>query len=178
MGFYSWMTSDDNKSIKVGKKKRVYLLQPNGTDAIEESCYDGYGTFGTVDAHEWLAMQNLGPYLDVALDLIKNDSNLKLRSLGIVLDFCKYYKDEKTGINYADDYFAAKLFGMNYFSNYATKLFDGKDANQLIKDGTLKPFLFAELVGGIKYPLKFSYSEKAVYEELGASRRCPNQGFF
>ena len=30
----------------------------------------------------------------------------------------------------------------------------------------------------IKYPLKFSFDENAVYEDLQASESCPNQGFF
>lgn len=30
----------------------------------------------------------------------------------------------------------------------------------------------------IEYPLKFSFNKDAVYEELKASKYCPNQGFF
>lgn len=30
----------------------------------------------------------------------------------------------------------------------------------------------------IKYPLKFSYSKNAVYEQLPKSEKCPYQGFF
>ena len=66
MGFFSWMTADTAKSISniyaeedYGKKcHTVYLLQPNGADAIEEASYEGYGVFGGVDAYAWLAVAN------------------------------------------------------------------------------------------------------------------------
>lgn len=61
---YSWLTSDDKTSIQnvaSGRKMRtVYLLQPNSKQSIPEEQYDGFGMFDSVDAHEWLANENIG----------------------------------------------------------------------------------------------------------------------
>lgn len=61
MGFFSWKTSDTNKSISNKYSDRgalsVYLLCPNG-DKIYEDNYEGYGIFGGYDVYELLAKWN------------------------------------------------------------------------------------------------------------------------
>ena len=53
MGFFSWMTSDTERSIANRHSNRetftVYMLSPDGSHLKEDS-YDGYGLFGGVDA--------------------------------------------------------------------------------------------------------------------------------
>ena len=71
MGFYSWKTADTHQSIRntfaedphtdIGP---VYLLQPHGLPPIIEPAYEGYGTFGGVDANTWLAIKNLESEID------------------------------------------------------------------------------------------------------------------
>lgn len=64
MGFFSWITSDTNKSISNAYTKRgalpVYLLIPKefGGGAIYEDDYEGYGEFGGEDAYDLLAQWN------------------------------------------------------------------------------------------------------------------------
>lgn len=61
MGFFSWKTSDTNKSISNKYSDRgalpVYLYCPDGTK-IYEPDYDGYGDFAGQDAYALLARWN------------------------------------------------------------------------------------------------------------------------
>lgn len=61
MGFFSWMTSDTKRSIANTYSDRdtfpVYLIKPDGT-YIEETDYEGYGTFGGQDVYKLLAEWN------------------------------------------------------------------------------------------------------------------------
>ena len=55
MGFFSWKTSDTNRSISntysVRGTFRVIMLMPNGDKFVEED-YEGYGIFGGIDFYE------------------------------------------------------------------------------------------------------------------------------
>ena len=55
MGFFSWKTSDTNRSITntySGRGTfRVIMLMPNGDKFIEED-YEGYGVFGGIDFYD------------------------------------------------------------------------------------------------------------------------------
>lgn len=61
MGFFSWKTSDTDRSICNSYSGRdtftVYMLSPDGKH-LEESEYEGYGVFGGVDAYVHLARMN------------------------------------------------------------------------------------------------------------------------
>ncbi len=55
MGFFSWKTSDTNRSItNVHSSKgafKVIMLMPNGDKCIE-TAYEGYGIFGGIDFYD------------------------------------------------------------------------------------------------------------------------------
>lgn len=55
MGFFSWKTSDTNRSItNIHSSKgafRVTMLMPNGDKFIEDA-YEGYGVFGGIDFYD------------------------------------------------------------------------------------------------------------------------------
>jgi hypothetical protein len=61
MGFFSWKTSNTNKSISNAYSNRgaleVYLITPKN-EAILETNYEGYGVFGGHDAYALLARWN------------------------------------------------------------------------------------------------------------------------
>lgn len=61
MGFFSWKTSDTDKSISNCYSERgalpVYLITPYD-EAIYEENYEGYGEFGGYDAYALLAKWN------------------------------------------------------------------------------------------------------------------------
>lgn len=64
MGFFSWKTSDTNKSISNRYSSRgalkVYVLIPQefGGGFIEEDNYEGYGIFGDKDVYALVAQWN------------------------------------------------------------------------------------------------------------------------
>ena len=62
MGFFSWETSDTNKSIPNIYSSRetfpVYLLLPDG-GLIKETTYEGYGIFGGKDVYALVANWNV-----------------------------------------------------------------------------------------------------------------------
>ena len=86
MGFFSWKTSDTNKSItnKYTDKGalKVYMLTP--TDKYYEDNYEGYGEFGGKD------------YYELVYELNKNKWNgaddVENRSKGIWIAFEKKYE--------------------------------------------------------------------------------------
>ncbi len=62
MGYFSWKTSDTDRSISNRSSDRgtfpVYVLCPDGT-VIREDDYDGYGRFGGRDVYALVAQWNL-----------------------------------------------------------------------------------------------------------------------
>lgn len=86
MGFFSWKTSDTNRSISNTYSSRgtfrVIMLMPNGDKFVEED-YEGYGVFGGID------------FYDAVYELNKNNPKFaeemsaerERRSIGITLAF-------------------------------------------------------------------------------------------
>ncbi len=171
MGMFSWLTADTKESIRVGEDKNVYLLQPNGKPSIVEDYYDGYGNFGGADAYIWLAKNNL------PAEKLKNKTYDEIRELGIGLELGCVYKGSN-GKTYSVFHKYADLVSscVQFVGNYESPMddFDGKTPNQLIESGDLVEIPLQDL---IEYPLKFSFSEFAVYEDLPASETDPSQGF-
>ena len=186
MGFYSWKTADTKESIAnihSGHKnadKSSYLLQPNGKSSFEENYYEGYGIFGGVEAYSILAQQNFSDdELEEILQQI-DDKEEGSRIFGIELDFGKYYEDINTKEKFS---YSGYLFNNEltpFDGNYGTiEPKYGKTPNELIKDKVWKAIPFVEIFNLKEYkPLKFSFNENAVYEELPASENCEEQGFF
>lgn len=180
MGFFSWKTSDTKESIRnchVSGCRTVYLLQPNGLPPIREDEYDGYGTFGGVVAYVWLAQHNLPE------SLTKQADEDELEFMGIDLEVGRVAKLEDgtlwsvfhdaTGILKA--FHLQCMFAPQRWDEVIPEL--GASMNALIDAGKASVVPVSELVS-IKCPLKFSFSEKAVYEDLPAAEICPNQGYF
>lgn len=175
MGFFSWKTADTKKSIwniYSGRKVRTtYLLQPGGKEPIEEQAYEGYGDFGGVDAFVWLARNNI-PEENLA-----GKSEDEIRSAGIMLE-SGYYVYTVDGTKHqifhrGCDIIDPEIKNHPYTYEQPLEYFGGKTANELVAEGLLVRVEF-----DIKFPLKFSFSKTAVYEDLPASEDCPNQGYF
>ena len=175
MGFFSWITADTNESIPAyasGLGKTVYLLQPKGEPPIKEEEYEGYGEFGGVDAHEWVARRN------VPAKRLAGLSDEEVRLVGISLHNGGYYLDSETGAKLSIFHFGHDVIDPEIKAHYGTynnpvRGYGGKTANELIKESRL-----VSQAHEIALPLKFSFSPDAVYEDLPASKDCPDQGFF
>jgi len=179
MGFFSWMTADTNESIanvyveNGTRTKPVFLLQPNGQKSIKEDTYEGYGEFNGVDSYVWLAKNNL------SADIIDNLSDDDLRDIGISMELGDYYEDVDTNEKFA--YMPNKFFNdlISFDGNYGEIMKQyNKTPNDLIKE---KQWVTKSINGNIiniTKPLKFSFNENAVYEDLDKSDTCPEQGYF
>lgn len=182
MGISSWLTADTKESVSIGgfiggKSKPVYLLQPGAEEHIEEYFYDGYGSFGEVNAYAWLAEKNMGIYsssLGVSID-----SGDFVSPDGVRFFHCKINKSKAELESFLK--FLPKGSTLNDsdgFETYSSCIdIDGisDTVNKHIDAGRLKVYPISTLLD-IKYPLKFSYNKDAIYEDLPASEDCPAQG--
>lgn len=180
MGFFSWKTSDTKKSIRnihTNKCRPVFLLQPNGKAPIGEPGYLGYGEFGGTDAYEWLAEHNLPPQA-----LAKLGTEEK-RSAGVSLAHGNLIRVGSTGqlVAVFHDHEFLKHCGIDFLDfggNWNEEIPGiGKSANALLEEKLAARVPIRELVP-IRYPLKFSFSSSARYEDLPEAETCPDQGFF
>jgi hypothetical protein len=180
MGFFSWTTSDSRKSIRNVRSigcKTVYLLQPNGAPPIEEPAYNGYGVFGGVDAHVWLARMNLPK------ESLAGLTDSQLRSAGIDMDCGNLLRIKKDGKLYgvfhgASNIYKAMGIDVECFKGRWSDPIPafGMSPNQMI-DAGLAEAINVLSVYAIRYPLKFSFDRNAKYEDLPAAGTDPNQGF-
>jgi hypothetical protein len=193
---HSLMSHDDHHGP-------VYLLSPEG-EHIKERGYDGYGVFKGVNAYSWLAIYNLkdesskiilkglglsdsdvdvanavmsrltGKPFDATL-LNKHATESDINEIGnkmasiAIRDFVSIQRfDPDTGervINGVGD--------IPFRHDEPIAKYEGKSLNQLNSIG-----FFDSKWPEIKFPLKFSFNAEAIYDELGASEDCPDQGYF
>lgn len=179
MGFFSWKTSDTNESIAnkfTDQCRPVYMLQPNGKPPIYEPEYEGYGVFGGVDAMLWLTEVNVPSYIK---EKFNDEEKRKLGVLLSVNESSGIWKDNKDRL-WTDrfNYFLTNIYdSINIFSDYESIAPEyGKTINDLIEDGEFVSVSLASFID-TKFPLKFSFSDNAVYESLPAAQLCPYQGF-
>lgn len=179
MGFFSWTTADTNESVSNTFAERptrtVYLLQPNGEQPIRERNYEGYGVFGGIDVHDWLAERNAE---SLGLDVNEMDIEAR-RMVGIALSVGTCLKDERTGDIWHVFHDARSVVPGHYFPDTYGEVIPalGAPANQLIASGRLTVQMIKDVVKA-PYPLKFSFLAEARYEDLPESDICPYQGYF
>ncbi len=103
MGFFSWKTSDTNKSISNKYSIRgalpVYLLIPKQFQKeygkyIEEKNYDGYGVFGNEDVYSLVAKWNVTDRCYKDGKLLDNE---ELRGIGIEI---ACYDEQNAALKY------------------------------------------------------------------------------
>jgi hypothetical protein len=179
MGFYSFKTADTKQSIPnvhSGRDIRtVYLLQPEGKPHIVETAYDGYGDFGGVNVHTWLAEANAKALGYDTSKLSEQDVFL----LGVSLDCGHVCEDTQTG-EFWHIFSDARTLIPGHFAalRYDEVIPElGDSANNLLESGRLVSRDISDVVE-VPYPLKFSFDKNAVYEDLPASESCPFQGYF
>lgn len=179
MGFFSWKTADTQESIPNVYAERepvtVFMLQPSGEPSIVEHSYEGNGQFAGMNVHLWLANNNAAA-LGFDIDALSYGD---LILLGIGLECGTVMRDTQTGEYwhiYSD--YRAILPGRYVALRYNEVIPElGDSANNLRESGRFESLEIADAVDP-PYPLKFSFNKNARYEDLPASERCPDQGFF
>lgn len=169
MGFFSWKTSDTNRSISNAHSKRgtfnVYVLCPDGT-AIPEGNYDGYGVFGGFDIYELVAIWNRD---NLTADYLKKPAreHYGWGSFGddaYNMAISRYKRDCKM----LEDYMSGKSDSF-MSDNY------GKDWLSVIG---IMIACYDHQNAAIKYPIKIVENPNLKYDEVEPSVSCPNQGYF
>lgn len=178
MGYFSFLTADTKKSIKLfdmPQARSVYMLMPGDKPNILESAYEGYGMFGGIDCYSWLAEANFPGHSD--------------RDLGISASFGELYKIN--GKHYAPPFSFRNAHHDKLVSELVSELnpqrvasmyteideLDGLTLHLAINSGKFSENLEVIKVRDyLKYPLKFSFKKDAIYEKLTASLNCPRQG--
>lgn len=169
MGFFSWITSDTNKSIANNCSARtvftVHMITEDG-QVFTEDDYEGYGEFGGKDIYELIAEIN----------------GLKSREAAVELVY-------KTIITNGRRSYTAG--GVDFF-NWETPLPQegGKTPNQLVES---KEFRVEHPLGygdwnkastmGFKFPklvekLPSKKNWEKVWNSLPYPETCPDQGYF
>ena len=194
MGCFSWLDCQKNtkrSGIRIGEK--AYLLVPEdfGGGHIEEDCYDGYGRFGGQDVYELVALWNR-----------KNidESNLyneapRLENYAGLWDFEKKELKEAgaTEEEIAEkDNAARKKHYNNEVARYKQSIQRLKDFSEEVDEGVMRNRYgddYLRLIGisiacydeqnaKLKYPIKITRDENAVYEDCKPSKGDPYQGCF
>ncbi|EJG2034207.1 hypothetical protein ACFM0N_004155 [Vibrio parahaemolyticus] len=182
MGFFSWKTCDSKESISnvySGRQVRtVYLLQPHGQKPLQENAYEGYGIFGGVNAHVWLAKANLDKNIASGMD----DETLRIIGVYLSCGFDFYRDKNKQVYACSDEVMVIEALGLFDFPivkiNSYDEMFTVDGVSGTMEQHEWNGRLTKQTPPSIAYPLKFSFNENARYEAYSASEACDKQGYF
>ena len=178
MGFFSWKTSDTNKSISNIYSRRkpftVHLIIEDGLISTESN-YNGYGVFGGVDIYSFIGEKNgvTGKSQDEIRDNVFKE--LFLHGVKNGTKTYTYQKDfpyydtpiEAEGGLCANE--LAKVEGWERFGQDTS--FKG-----LAKRGLKVPKLVENLPN--EYHLFSNEEKKKYFDSLPYPKNCPAQGYF
>ncbi|USD58875.1 hypothetical protein J4N45_10070 [Vibrio sp. SCSIO 43140] len=183
MGFFSWKTADTRGSIWnkfTNKCRPVYLLQPDGKEPIFEPAYEGYGRFGGVDAHAWLALNNLP---SIVTHSLASDEELRLLGIKLACGFSSVIINSVPFVLRSEESTLIALGLIDGSSRYVIcethqDVFNFNGEQMSVNEAKTKFGNLKIPVPELKRPLKFSFKDTAHYESLPASKDCPKQGYF
>lgn len=158
MGFFSWKTSDTQRSICNNSSERetftVYMVTRDG-QVFTENDYEGYGEFGGIDFY----------------DLVAHLNGKRTRNEGI---------DLAMGVRYVTDGIHKYLAGGHDFYSWEEVIHDGKCANELVKMGWKDGVEKNEYVVLPKLVERLPRNKdwKEWFDALPQSEDCEYQGIF
>lgn len=169
MGVYSYLTADKHESIKIGSGKKAYLLIPAefvplyGCEHITDAYYDGYGSFGGVDAHEFLCAMIIQSKADPEKAFRKPNRRAYRSSIQYYREMAAYYRNMAILARAEDnieDSCLPLLYGEDWKRELGIALFDNGSKN-------------------LPYGLKFTFDPDVKYEDIkGYSKDDPSQGCY
>jgi hypothetical protein len=181
MGFFSWFTSDTNKSIANNYSKRetfpVYMITEDGQVFYEED-YEGYGEFGGKDIYVLAAEMNgyKGKDDEETRNLFFDKIWIRgVRNGDIVLEYKKDFDHYQTliSVNGIDGLVTANALvsehGWKYFG-------DSGDFNDFAEQGLKMPKLVEKLP--LVSPIHAMDKWKEIWDSLPYPESCPEQGYF
>ena len=190
MGCFSWKDCVTKEQIRIGfYGKYSYVLVPEefGGGHIAECCYEGYGEFGGYDIYELVALWNR-KYLKTSIHRAPKKERYcglwpfeerQLREEGKSEEEIAALDDEKREAHYQE---ALKRYERKkeLFKRFITSDKDdesiaeefGNDLREIGIDIACENKDNKKL----KYPIKITYDEDAVYENCSYSLSDPNQG--
>lgn len=170
MGFFSFITSDTNRSIPNVHSRRktfpVYMVTEDGK-IYEEKEYDGFGVFGGKDIYILIAELN---------NLCPNCTQEDHRMAGIALVYKTIITNGKTTYTKGKDFtnWNKEIPGINRSANELVHILGWKteypngygDLNIAAEKGYKMPKLFEDRASANRW------------EELGYPLSCADQGYF
>lgn len=170
MGQFSWLDCCNKRPIVTGLKKPSYLLVPEefrGTygDKIKENAYNGYGSFGGVDAYELVALMNRDYLTKEHLIVPKREE----------------YSDKGITEGYFESAmrrYEARCKKLADFTNkeLSDVQMQEKYGNDYLREIGIDIACYDEQNAVLKYPIKITYNPDAVYEKCPYSLGDPDQG--
>lgn len=161
MGQFSWLDCKDGSQILDDVNADVYVLIPQefGGGHIHESCYDGYGNFGDYDIYDLIVTWNR--------KWIADNPDFVLPSM-----------DGKRLADYAWYEFLAD--DENDFDGIVGKWKDSEKGGAVwyeLRIIGIDIACYDEDNAAIRYPIKITHDQNAVYEWCAPSKSDPNQGW-
>lgn len=179
MGFFSWNTSDTDKSIANRWSTRstfpVYMITEDG-QIFEERDYDGYGVFGGKDIYVLIAEMNGHKGKDD--DETRENVFRHIWKRGIVKDGKRYYHswygEEGTFKNYDEPILTEGGIGANdLVSEHGWKSFgDSGEFDEWAEQGLKMPKLVEEIPSWAKNDWK------KYWDTIPYPTSCEDQGYF
>jgi hypothetical protein len=160
MGQFSWLDCVDDTQIVDDKYTDVYVLIPYsfGGGHILEKCYDGYGNFGGFDIYDLVAMWNR--------EFISRNPDHVMPSSGKMLcdfDWYPYFADMSLSVSEAIKKW--KESENTYWGGIELRII-GIDLACYDEDNY-----------SLRFPIKITHRENAVYEKCKPSETDPDQGW-
>lgn len=163
MGQFSWLDCRTGEQVVDDKVRDVYLLVPKefGGGHILETCYDGYGDFGTHDVYDLVALWNRD-YIDASfLEAPAREDYVDEEWYNMAVE---RYKKECARLTDFQMHKCEDYMVSHYGSDYLRMV--GIDIACYDKDNVR-----------LKYPIKITHDSTAVYEQCEPSLSDPNQGW-
>ena len=165
MGMFSWLDCITQEQVVDGRRRKSYVLVPKafGGGHIEEECYEGYGVFGGHDVYDLVADWNREyiekpekPNRSLWKEGPEGDSWYRMAELRWERD-CRAIHDFKGG---ASDRAMRELYGDDWKRSLGIVIACNDEDN-----------------ASLRYPIKITHDENAVYEWCAPSKSDPNQGW-
>lgn len=176
MGQFSWLDCVKGEQVIDNKIKDVYVLVPKEFrkeygEKIREYRYDGYGEFGGYDIYELVADWNR-EYLSKHPE--HEFGHAKKRA-----EFVKKYQEKNPEYKERIDF---KVSDKEWYKAYADLSKSREEVAETTQWGEWRSIgidlaCYDEDNARLKYPIKITYNDDAVYEDCEPSLSDPNQGW-